>query len=222
MILTREILQSAMQVNNCLTKEQYNLLGIKKYKRGCLKKFVNKDFDKKIIDKILAFNDSYLFEKNEAIRKRREYLELCHVEKKAKVKLERIEKDRLAKLYAKPDEEESEDDYFVNPKIYPRGICGVYMITNVFNDFIYIGSSINIERRILDHKDLLNTGKHYNKKLQSDWTKFGPNQFKVEIIFRADIGVDRNELYSIEQMYIDQHTPEYNIQTKVIYNVVKP
>ena len=36
--------------------------------------------------------------------------------------------------------------------------CGIYIITNVSNGKRYIGSSINIYNRLLDHKCLLKRG----------------------------------------------------------------
>ena len=41
--------------------------------------------------------------------------------------------------------------------------CGIYMIQNLVNFKIYIGQSVDIERRWGEHKYELNGGYHHNK-----------------------------------------------------------
>jgi group I intron endonuclease len=50
-------------------------------------------------------------------------------------------------------------------------IAGVYMITNLVNNKVYIGSSTNIHKRIWRHKSVLKKNKHYNLHLQSAWSE---------------------------------------------------
>ena len=46
---------------------------------------------------------------------------------------------------------------------------GVYIITNIINNKIYIGSTINFSKRWKKHKQHLNNNKHvYNKVLLTD------------------------------------------------------
>jgi len=59
---------------------------------------------------------------------------------------------------------------------------GIYKITCLSNKKIYIGSSINIKRRLKDHTKLLRGNKHLNKYMQKDWNKYGEKNFKFEII----------------------------------------
>ena len=61
-------------------------------------------------------------------------------------------------------------------------ICGIYKITCFVNKKVYIGQSLNINTRFYTHKYLLNRKKHFNKKLQHSWNKYGENNFVFEII----------------------------------------
>lgn len=49
---------------------------------------------------------------------------------------------------------------------------GIYKIYNTLTSKIYIGQSINIERRLKAHLNSLNKNKHYNKHLQNSFNKY--------------------------------------------------
>lgn len=59
---------------------------------------------------------------------------------------------------------------------------GIYKITCISNNKIYIGSSIFIGKRWSSHISALNLRKHENPILQRAWNKYGKNNFKFEII----------------------------------------
>lgn len=59
---------------------------------------------------------------------------------------------------------------------------GVYQITNKVNGKSYIGSSIQIESRWVEHRYLLNKGSHHSPKLQNAWTKYGEDSFEFRIL----------------------------------------
>jgi len=101
-------------------------------------------------------------------------------------------------------------NYF-NQQGYSGVVAGVYLITNLPEDKIYIGSSGDIDVRWGQHVKELNEKTHHNYRLQADWNRLGCSNFSFSIIWVAEKEVDRNEIFAIEQMYIDQHTPEYNI-----------
>ena len=61
--------------------------------------------------------------------------------------------------------------------------CGIYKITNLVNDKIYIGQSVDIKDRISRHKRELKYGIHNNEHLQSAWNKYGEPNFIFETIF---------------------------------------
>jgi len=90
---------------------------------------------------------------------------------------------------------------------------GIYKITNIINNKIYIGSSKNILNRIWNHKTLLRNNNHPNKKLQNSFNKYKEVNFKFEIVEYCKI----EELIIKEQNYIDGLNPYFNI-LKIAYS----
>jgi group I intron endonuclease len=76
---------------------------------------------------------------------------------------------------------------------------GVYVIENLVNHKVYIGSAVNFEIRFALHRSQLLKGKHYNKHLQSAWNKYGVKNFVFWII---EIG-DPKFLLRREQFYLE-------------------
>ena len=76
--------------------------------------------------------------------------------------------------------------------------CGVYCIRCKVNNKVYIGSSADINRRWIEHKSALRTGKHYNKQLQEDYDKYGADNFLYTIL----INCESQMLTKYEDMYI--------------------
>jgi group I intron endonuclease len=82
---------------------------------------------------------------------------------------------------------------------------GIYKITNIVNDKIYIGSALNISKRWSIHKRQLLLNKHHSIKLQRSYDKHGINNFKIDIIEECDIEI----LIEREQYFIDLYN-SYN------------
>lgn len=60
---------------------------------------------------------------------------------------------------------------------------GVYTITNIINNKIYVGSaSVTFIDRFTSHKKKLKENRHFNKFLQSDWNFYGEKAFLFEIL----------------------------------------
>lgn len=59
---------------------------------------------------------------------------------------------------------------------------GIYKITNLVNNKVYIGQSRNLQSRITRHKYRLKNNEHINKHLQNSYNKYGNDSFKYEII----------------------------------------
>jgi group I intron endonuclease len=78
-------------------------------------------------------------------------------------------------------------------------ICGIYKITNIVNNKVYIGCSTNIDRRIKKHKSLLMGGNHFNKHLQLSYNKYGKENFIFEIVEKCEESV----LYAREDFYAE-------------------
>lgn len=92
---------------------------------------------------------------------------------------------------------------------------GIYRIKNLINNRFYIGSSINIRKRLNRHQWELNKNIHYNKYLQNDWNKFGKENFILEQIEICD----KENCFEIEQkylnLYFDYQKQCYNINLQV-------
>lgn len=84
---------------------------------------------------------------------------------------------------------------------------GIYQIMNKKNFHMYVGSAVDMKERWYDHKEYLRKGIHDNSHLQNAWNKYNEDNFEFsEIEF-----VEKEELISKEQFYIDFLNPEYNI-----------
>lgn len=84
---------------------------------------------------------------------------------------------------------------------------GIYEIRNIENNYRYIGSAQNFNRRKSGHFSLLRRGKHYNIHLQRAFDKYGEASF----IFNVLENCSEEDLIIREQWYFDNFNPEYNI-----------
>lgn len=88
-------------------------------------------------------------------------------------------------------------------------MIGIYKIVNIQNNKVYIGQSINVEKRILAHKEELNRNVHGNEHLQRAWNKYGKENFEFLIIEECT----QEKLTEREQYWIDYYggiNSEYN------------
>lgn len=76
---------------------------------------------------------------------------------------------------------------------------GVYKITCVVNNKIYIGSSKHIFKRWKVHVRHLNSNKHINEFLQNSWNKYGECNF----IFKILEICEEDDLLTKEQYWMD-------------------
>jgi|LakMenEpi03Aug12_release.lakeMendotaPanAssembly.Ray.scaffolds.fasta_scaffold375619_1 group I intron endonuclease len=93
---------------------------------------------------------------------------------------------------------------------------GVYQIRNLVNKKRYIGSSIDLNKRKDEHFYYLRRNAHHNIHLQNSFNEYGESKFLFETIESND-NLDRDELYELEQFYIDSFNWEnlYNINKDV-------
>jgi group I intron endonuclease len=96
---------------------------------------------------------------------------------------------------------------------------GIYKITNTINNKMYIGETLDIEKRWSDHKRQLNNYTHKNKMLQSEWKQYGGENFKFEAIkvLGDDIKspIDKYVLVVCEDIFIRKYNTleaGYNIE----------
>jgi hypothetical protein len=102
---------------------------------------------------------------------------------------------------------------------------GVYLIRNVSDNNIYIGSTLDFIKRKRKHLYDLNRQKHHSYKLQSAFDKQGEEDFEFYVIFqfsnndipehisgeKSITNYINSRLKSIEQSYIDSFKPLYNV-----------
>jgi len=99
-------------------------------------------------------------------------------------------------------------------------IAGVYKITNIINNKVYIGESLDIYRRWEEHIEYLNNNKHHSYKLQNDYNTYGLDSFNFNIIEelkQSDVSSYKNTMLLIykENEYIkkyDSINMGYNIE----------
>ena len=77
----------------------------------------------------------------------------------------------------------------------------IYQIRNVKNNKVYVGSSVNVKRRLRSHRSLLLKGVHHSIHLQRAFNIEGKDVFVFEILEYVN---DTEELLDIEQFWIDK------------------
>lgn len=77
--------------------------------------------------------------------------------------------------------------------------AGVYQIRNTLDGKVYIGSSVNLDKRLPEHRRKLTSGRHSSPHLQSAWDKYGASNFVFEKLLVCS---DKDILF-YEQRMID-------------------
>lgn len=97
--------------------------------------------------------------------------------------------------------------------------CGIYAIVNDVNGKLYVGKSINIERRIGDHFRLLRSNvrsKDCNRHLHAAFKKYGENSFSHRILESFDVIDDAvlsdRELYWMIELKTTNRDFGYNLR----------
>lgn len=83
---------------------------------------------------------------------------------------------------------------------------GIYSIKTKTNKLLYIGSSINIEKRFTEHSTLLKKNKHTNTTLQNICNKIGYDN----LIF-STLKYGNNDLFYYEELFIKTLSPLCNV-----------
>lgn len=94
--------------------------------------------------------------------------------------------------------------------------CGIYKLSSYkFPKRIYIGSSVNLIKRLSQHVNLLAKNTHPNPKLQHHFNKYGIDDLRWCIIelCTKEILIER------EQYYIDTLKPYFNIRNRAESNL---
>lgn len=78
-------------------------------------------------------------------------------------------------------------------------VAGVYEIRNTINNKVYIGSSINVNKRLAAHRNHLKRRAHGSAHLQASWVKHGPDAF----CFRQLLACEEKDILFYEQRIMD-------------------
>lgn len=100
---------------------------------------------------------------------------------------------------------------------YPKedDYSGIYKITNIANNRVYIGQSINVNERLKNHKQALKGGYHENLYLQNSWNKYGIENF----LFESIESCPQNDLLNRENYWMNHYGSYLRKQG---YNIIKP
>ena len=92
-------------------------------------------------------------------------------------------------------------------------MIGIYKIQNKVTDKIYIGKSVNIEKRWIQHRCHLNNNVHANDYLQKAWNKYGENGFNFSVLCECEESVlDEKEIYYINLYKATDRSYGYNLR----------
>lgn len=89
-------------------------------------------------------------------------------------------------------------------------MIGIYQIRNMVTGRVYIGSSLNIEKRWKNHIYRLRNNSHDNRYLQNSWNKHSASNFEFSVLEHVE---DREKLIMVEQKHLDTVNKKYNINT---------
>lgn len=89
---------------------------------------------------------------------------------------------------------------------------GIYMWQHRRSGKVYVGSSVLLLKRKKAHLNKLRRGSHYNKHLQSAWTKYGEKAFNfIEIELCAEDRLIEREQYWIDYYDSSKNENGYNL-----------
>ena len=98
---------------------------------------------------------------------------------------------------------------------------GIYQIRNKLDNKSYIGSTVNLNKRLRCHLSQLLENKHHNIYLQRAWDKYGKYNFIFDIL---EIVNKKKDLIKREQYWLDYYESYskikgYNIRKKAVINL---
>jgi hypothetical protein len=90
---------------------------------------------------------------------------------------------------------------------YVKGKTGIYMWINKLNGKKYVGSSVNLRRRLLEYYNVNRLLNEKSMPINVALLKYGYHNFSLTILEICDV----NNLMSREKHFFEKYTPEYNI-----------
>lgn len=99
-----------------------------------------------------------------------------------------------------------------------RGVTGIYSWFCNKSGKYYVGSSVNIGKRVASEYNALKSKKIHNHDLQNDWDVFGEGSFSIAILESCE----ELELLEKEVRWIKEKTPNYNKSLPICKMLLKP
>jgi group I intron endonuclease len=90
--------------------------------------------------------------------------------------------------------------------------CGIYQIKNLITGDLYIGQSVNLNKRKTQHFYRLRKNNHHSSYMQNSFNKYGESKFEFTIILYCE----PNELTFYEQLLVDKWNPAYNTCKEIV------
>lgn len=91
-------------------------------------------------------------------------------------------------------------------------MIGIYKIENNINGKVYIGQSVDVDKRFKAHKTLLRNNEHFNYRLQDDWNSYGEDAFSFSIIEKCrSLYLNETERSLIKEYDSTDESKGYNI-----------
>lgn len=92
--------------------------------------------------------------------------------------------------------------------------CGIYIILNKSNGKVYVGQTVNLHRRWIQHKHKLRNNYHFNFHLQNAWNRYGEKSFEYHPVEHCT----KDKLGECEDWWIDyfdatNRKKGYNLRT---------
>jgi len=73
-----------------------------------------------------------------------------------------------------------------------RSQCGIYLIVNLVNNKVYVGSTRSAKKRWFEHRCTLRNRVHPNPHLQSAWNQYGEESFIFGLVELCEKGDSLN------------------------------
>jgi hypothetical protein len=93
-----------------------------------------------------------------------------------------------------------------------RPSMGVYLIRNMSNGKLFVGSTLNLRAVFNSIQFKLNAGAHPSKSLEYDWRQYGPGNFEFEVLEevfpRDNPAYDyASDLETLEDLWLEKLQP---------------
>ncbi len=90
--------------------------------------------------------------------------------------------------------------------------AGIFQVKNTVNGKVLLGSSKNLHGPLNKHRFILSIGRHWNKAMQEDWDRLGPDAFVFEVLEVLKQKDDpafnlEDELSLLEQIWTEKVQP---------------